>query len=169
MIFIWRICADERATIRCNVIFFTCTNGEVFIPPVLVHHISHYTQYLHYSISRYWLVRNLQSGYMDLDRWIKSMARLFSMCVSYTLNPQILFYDGHDRHFWYWALNVLCSQHIQAFVHISVDSTHDHPNYNFPIFNLNHIFFNSQINWMSKNVTLEFTICQMNNVMVEIW
>ena len=111
----WKTQTGERAPIWCTSLIFTCADGKFSIPPVVVQHITHYTKYLHYNITSDWVVYNLPPGYMDCDGCHKFMAHFSSMCWSSTLKPQVIFYDGHESHFYDSEFNILHRHHIQTF------------------------------------------------------
>ena len=48
------------------------------------------------------------------------------------MNPQVLFFDGHDSHFDDRAIHILRSHHISPFILKAGDSTNDQPNDNGP-------------------------------------
>ena len=64
---LWRTHNGERAPFCCTALIFTRSDGQCFIPPVVVHRITHYTQDLHYNIPSDWVIHNSPSGYMDSD------------------------------------------------------------------------------------------------------
>ena len=69
---------------------------------------------------------------MDRDGWMKAMS-LFSITCKYSkMNPQVLFFDGHDIHFDDRVTHILQSFHISPFILKEGDSTNDQPNDNGP-------------------------------------
>ena len=136
---------------------------------MVVHQSTHYNQYLHYNIPSDWVVHNSPSGYMYCYGWHKSMSHFSSMCCSSPLKPQVLFYDGHGRHFDDRALNILCRHQIHYYVLSEVDSVHDQSNNNAPNIKLDNFYGNARMNWMRHHVTLKFTPPHMNSVFVETW
>ena len=138
----------------------------VFYPPVLVCQSKKYTQDTNYNIPVHWLVHYSLSGYMDHDRWIKSMSHLSSICCSSPLNTQLILYDGRDVHFDDRSLNILRSHHIKDFILKVGEYLHDQPNNNGPNLNLNNIYNNSRMKWTRKNGTLKFTPAHMNAILV---
>ena len=69
---------------------------------------------------------------MDRDGWMKAMGLFSSTCGSSKMNPQVLFFDGHDIHFDDRATHILRSHHISPFILKAGDSTNDQPNDNGP-------------------------------------
>ena len=67
---------------------------------------------------------------MDRYGWLKSITQFSAVCVSSTINNQILFFDGHDSHFDDKTLNYMEDQWIQSFALKPVKSGNDHPNEN---------------------------------------
>ena len=62
------------------------------------------------------------------------MSYFYSMCLSSTLNPQEIIYNGHSINFYYKSLNIIWSHHIQDFILKASDSINNHPNSNGPTF-----------------------------------
>ena len=84
---IWRTQTGERAPFCFTDLIFTRYGVQCFMPPVIVHQASNYTQDLHYNIPKDWVVHNTPSGYMDRDGWMKGMMNLKTFCGSKKLNP----------------------------------------------------------------------------------
>ena len=129
---LWSTQTGEIAPLWCTALIFDRTGGNYFIPPVLLHQSNHYTQDLHYNIPSDWVVHNSPSGYMDCGGWHKSMADFSSMCSSSPLNPQVLFYDGYDNHFYYRGFDIVLRHNIQSFILKTGYYVHDQPNDNGP-------------------------------------
>ena len=70
---IWSTHTGERAPFCCTALIFKCTGGKCFIFPVVVHHITHYAQDLHYNVPSDWVIHNSPSVYMYHYVWHKSM------------------------------------------------------------------------------------------------
>ena len=134
-----------------------------------MHRRTQYAQDIHYNIPSDWLICNSPLGYMDRDGWHKSMSHFPSMCCSSTINPQLLFYDGHVSHFYDRALYILCRRNIQSLIIKSGDYVHGHPNNRGPKTKLNNFYGNARMNWMRHHVTLNFTPPHMNFVLFETW
>ena len=69
---------------------------------------------------------------MERDGWMKAMTHLKNVCVANKLNPQVLFYDGHDGHFDDRVVHILLSHHIKPFILKAVDSGNVHSNDDVP-------------------------------------
>ena len=67
---------------------------------------------------------------MDRDGWMKAMVNFKTVFGSNKLNPQVLFYYGHEIHF--DEMNILHSNHIKPFILKACDSGNDQPNDNGP-------------------------------------
>ena len=163
---LWSNKTGEISSLWCTSLIFTRSYGQCFIPPVVVHQSTHYTQDLHYNIPSDWIVQNSPSGYMDRYGWHKSMSHFASMCFSSPLNTQVLFYDGYDSRFDDRALNILHKHNIQYFILKTGDSVHDHPNDNGPNIKLNNLYGDSRMNWMRHHETFNFSPPHMNSVFV---
>ena len=65
---------------------------------MIVHQAENYTHDIHWNLPSDWLVHNTLSGYMDRDGWMKAMSLFSRTCAASKMNPQVLFFDGHDSH-----------------------------------------------------------------------
>ena len=106
---------------------------------------------------------------MDRDGWHKSMSHFASMCCSYPLNTQGLFYDDHESHFDDRELYILCTHNIQCFILRAGEYVHDQPNNNSPNMNIKNLYGNARMNWMRHHGTLKSKPPQNNYVLVETW
>ena len=97
------------------------------------------------------------------------MYHFASMCLSSHLNTQVLFYDDHDSHFCYSALDILCIYIIHYFILKAGDSVHDYPNDNVPNIKLKNLYGNARMNCIRHYGTLKFTPPHMNSFLVETW
>ena len=104
---------------------------------------------------------------MDSDGWHKAMSHFASMYCSSPLNPQVLFYCGHNSHFDYRSFVILCRHNIQYFVLKTGDYVHDQPNDNGPNTELKNLYGNKIMNWMKHHGTLKFIPAHMNYILVE--
>ena len=59
--------------------------------------------------------------------------------------------------------------HIQPFTLISYYSVNDQTKYSGPYLRLENLYGNKRINWIRKNLYLNFTPSHMNIVIVETW
>ena len=95
---------------------------------------------------------------------------LFSRtCGDSKINPQVLFFDGHDSQFDDRATHLLRSHHISPFIPKEVDSTNDKPNDTGPNLKLKRYYSISKVKWQRKHGTTKFNPAQMNYVLVEMW
>ena len=99
---------------------------------MIVHQAENYTQDLHWNLPSDWLVHNTPSGYMDRDGWMNTMSLFSRTFGAIKMNPQVLFFGGHDSHFDDRAPHILQSHHISQFILKAGDSTNDQPNDNGP-------------------------------------
>ena len=97
------------------------------------------------------------------------MSHFASNCCSSPLNPQVLFYDGHDSHFDDRALEILRKHNIQSFILKEGNSVHDQSNYNGSNTKLNNLYGDAIMNWMRQHGTLKFTPAHINSVLVATW
>ena len=163
---VWRTYTGERSQFWCTALIFTRSDGQCFIPPVVGHQITHYTQDLHYNIPSDWDVHNSPSGYIDHDGWHKSMSHFSYMYFFSHLNPQLLLSGVHDIHFDDRALHIFCRHHIQYFILKACDYVHDQPNYDIPNMKLNHLHGIARMDWMGHHGPLKFTLPYMNFFLV---
>ena len=85
------------------------------------------------------------------------------------INPQVNFYDGHDRNFDDRELDILRKHNTQLFILKEGDSVHDYPNDNGPNTKLENMYGNARMNWMRHHGTLKFTPSHMNSILVATW
>ena len=67
-----------------------------------------------------------------MDGWMEAMSLFSSTCGAIKINPQVLFFDSHDSHFYDRATHILQSHHISPFILKAGDSINDQPNDNGP-------------------------------------
>ena len=59
-----------------------------------------HTIYLHHNIPLDCTVHHTPSGYMYRYGWLKAMTQFSNICSASSFNNQILFFYGHDSHFY---------------------------------------------------------------------
>ena len=114
-----------------------------------------------------WTVKQTVSGYLDRDRWLKSMTQFSNVCGASPVNNQILFFDGHDSHFDKCTQRQMKCKNIQPFVVKSGKSINDQPNDNGPNAKLNSLYNVVKSAWILKYGTNKFSPHHMNSVLVE--
>ena len=143
---IWRNQTGEREPFWCTALIFTKYDGQCFMSPVIVRQESKYTQYLHYNITKDWVVHNTPSGHIYRDGWIKAMMHFKTVYGVNKIRPQVLFYDDHASHYDGKTIHIICSHHIKPFVLEAGDLVNDQPNNNGPNLNLNGIYGQTRMN-----------------------
>ena len=128
----WKVQIGEQATFKCTLLVFTQVDGKCFMPHIIVHQAKYFSQDLHYNTPLDWVIHHTTSGYMDRDRWLKSMTQFSKVCGAYPFNNQKLLFDGHNSHFDDGTLRQMMCKNVQPFLIKSGDSINDHPNYNGP-------------------------------------
>ena len=83
---------------------------------------------------------------MERDCLMKAMMHLNNLYGSNTLNPQVLFYDGHVSHFDDRVVLILLSHYIKPFIHKAVDSGNGHPNDDVPNLKLKGLYVQAIMN-----------------------
>ena len=165
---VWRTQTDKIAPLWRTELIFTWAGGQSFIPPFMVHQITHYNQDIHWhNISSDWVLHHLLSVYMYHNGWNKSMSHFPSMCCSSPLNTQSLFCDEHNSHFDYSSLKILQSHQIHYFIQKEGDSMNDQPNDKGPNLKLNNLYDNTIMNWVRKHGNLNLNPSHMNDILVE--
>ena len=139
------------------------------MPPVIILQVENYTQDIHWNLPSDWLVHNTPSGYMDRDGWMKAMSLFSRTCGYIKLNPQALFFDGHDKHFNDRATHILRYHHISPFILKAVNSTNDQPNYYGSNLKLKRWYGLSKVKCQIQYGTMKFIAAQMNSVLVGMW
>ena len=115
--------------------------------PMIVNQGENYTQDIHWNLPSDWLVHNAPSGYMDRYIWMKETSLFTRTCGASKLDPQVIFFDGHDSHFHDRATHLFRSQHISPFILNAGDSTNDHPNDNGPNLKLKRYYGIEKLKW----------------------
>ena len=65
------------------------------MPIIVVHQAKKYSQGLHHNISLDWKVHHT-----DRDMCLKAMTQFSNRCGASYVNNQIIFFGGHDSHFY---------------------------------------------------------------------
>ena len=128
----WKVKTRDCATLLCTLLVFKIAEGKCFMPPVVVHQAKEYSKDIHKNIPFDWKVYHTPSGYMYIDRWLKTMTQLFNICSASLVKNQIIFFYGHDSHFDDHALKKMQRKNIQTFIIKAGDSINDQPNENGP-------------------------------------
>ena len=100
---------------------------------------------------------------------MKEMSLFSRTCGASKMNPQVLFFDGHDNQFDDRATHILRSHHISPFILKAGESTNDQPNDNGPNRMLKRYYSIARVKWQRQNGTMKFTPAHMNSVLVEMW
>ena len=90
-------------------------------------------------------------------------------CYASPVNNQILFFGGHDSHFYDRAIRQMKCQHIQPFVLKSGNSANNQPNDNVPNAKLKSLYNEVTSVWMLKYGTKKCLPCHMNSILLEAW
>ena len=75
------------------------------------------------------------------------------------INPQVLFFDGHDSHFDDRDTHLLLSHHISPFIFNSGDSTNNQPNDNGPNLNLERYYGIAKLKMAETSWNYEIYSC----------
>ena len=68
---VWNTQEDDHAPFWFTMLFFTRTDRQAFIPPIVVHKTSEWSEYVGMNLPGHWVVHNTPSGYMDINGWLK--------------------------------------------------------------------------------------------------
>ena len=136
----------------------TISDGQCFIPPMIIHQAENYTQDIHWNLPSNWLVHNMPSGYMDRGGWMEEMSIFSRTCGTININPQFLFFEGHDIHFYDRAKHLLWYHHISQFILKAGDSTNDQPNDNGPNLKLKRYYIIAKVKWKRQHRTLKLLL-----------
>ena len=82
------------------------------------------------------------------------------------MNPQFLFFDGHDSHWDADALDMIVECNVHSFFLKAVDYTKDQPNDNGPNACLKECYNEELSEWIEKFGTKKYTPAHMNGVVV---
>ena len=89
-------------------------------------------EYFWLNLPGNWIVHTTPSGFMDRDRWFKTITNLVHLSGASKGNPQFNFFYGHDSHWYPDALDMMKYSHVHAMFLKADDSENDQPNYNGP-------------------------------------
>ena len=127
------------------------------MPPMIVNQAANYTQGLHWNLPSDWLVRNMPSGYMDRDGWMKAMSIFIGTCGASKMNPQVLLFDGHNSHSDDRATHILRSHHISPFILKAGYSTNKQPNDNGTKLKLKRYYGIAKVKCQRQHGIMKFT------------
>ena len=133
---------------------------------MIFHQETNYTQDIHWNLPSDWLFHNTASVYIDRDVWMKAISLFGRTCVTSKINPQVLFFGGHDSHFDDRATHLLQSHHISPFILKAGNSTNYHPNDNVPNLKLKRYYNIAKFKWKKQHGTTKFTPFHMKSVLV---
>ena len=139
------------------------------MPPIVLHQAKEYSQDIHHSIPLEWEFHHTRSGYMDRDRWLKTMTQFSNICGASPVSNKILLFGGHDSHFNDCALTKTTGENIQPFVLKAGDSINKQSNGNGPNSKLKALYKTSRAEWILKYGTLPLQPHHMNSVLFETW
>ena len=80
------------------------------MPTIIVHQEKEYSQDLNFNIPLEWIVHNTPYIYVDRIVWPKSMNQLSTVFSASIFDNQIIFFDGHDSHFYERILSYMDCQ-----------------------------------------------------------
>ena len=126
--------------------------------PIIVHQAKDYYEDIHFNIPLDWEFHHTPPGYMDRDRWLKSITQLFNICGTSLVSNQIFFFYGHDIHFDDHTPIHMDHQNIQTFIMKLGDSVNEQPNYNGTNSKFKSLYNEAKNMWMLKYGT---TICYL--------
>ena len=106
---------------------------------------------------------------MNMDGWMKAAMNLKTFCGTNNLSPQVLFYDGHSRHFLNRSIHILHSNNIKTFILNVGDWVNYQSNDNSPKFKLKGLYGYARMNFLRQHGILRFTNDHMNAVLVKKW
>ena len=66
---------------------------------MIFHQAENYTQDIHWNLPSDWLVHNTPLIYMDRGGQMKAISLFSRTCGAININPQVIFFEGHDSHF----------------------------------------------------------------------
>ena len=106
---------------------------------------------------------------MDRDGWMKATSLFSRTCGASKINPQVLFFDSYNIHFYDRATHLLQYHHISPFILKAGDSTNEQTNDNRPNVKLKRYYGIANLKWQRQHGTIKFTPSDMNSVCVEMW
>ena len=166
---VWKTQEGEHAPFWVTLCFFTRADGQVFIPPTIVHKSVEWTKDLSLNIPDNWVVHSTPSGYMDRDGWLKTTENFSSLAGASAGNPQFPFFDGHDSHWDSDSLDLYTKRNCHPFFLKAGDSTNDQPNDNGPNASFKACYNDVKDEWDERFGTTQYTPAHMNKVLVKAW
>ena len=144
---IWKYQTGEIPPFWCTNLISTRAYVYYFMPPVIFDQEENYTQDIHWNLPSDWIVHNTSSRYMERDGWTKVTSLFSSTCGDRNINPQILFFNIHERRFYERTTHLLWYHHIYPFI-IKVDNyTNDNPNDNGPNLKIKRYHGIAKVKW----------------------
>jgi hypothetical protein len=162
----------ERAPFWATMFYFSCGDGRLPIPPMLVHQGgTEDTIPIHIltNMPMGWGYHATPSGYMDKEGFC-ALAKHFVLHSKATPdNPQFLFIDGHDSHWDIDALQYLLDHNVHVFFLKANDSINDQPNDMGPNAKLKSAYSVCYLNWRQRYPTVPYNVEYFNEVITKAW
>ena len=87
---------------------------------------------------------------MYIEGWLKYITQFSTVCVTSIINKQLFSLNWHGSHFDSWALIYMEYRYIQPFVLKSVNSGHDHTNYNGTNTKIKYLYYGDKSSYIMK-------------------
>lgn len=166
---IWKTVEGEHAPFWVTILFYTCADGQFFVPPTIVHQGVEWTSDMGFGIPDNWVVHSTPSGYMDRDGFVKTCSNFCQLNGGTPTNPQFSFFDGHDSHWAPEALDIMAHSNTHPFFLKAGNSTRDQPNDNCPNCCLRACYNAAKDEWDEMFGNIKFNPPHFNSVFVKAW
>ena len=120
----------EKGTLWSTLLVFTWDDGKWFMRNIIVNQAKENSQYLHFNIPLNWIVHHTLYGCMDRYGLLKATNQLSTICGTYTIKNQPIFFNENDTHFNDRTLCYTDDQNIQFLPLKPVDFGNYQPNDN---------------------------------------
>lgn len=169
---VFRTQTGEHAAFWFTVFYWTRADGQVYIPPYVVHQGEEMSAFFAMHLPEDWGVHCTASGYMDQVGWIKVCKHFLRYCgrPAGSMRPLFTYIDGAEGHWATEGLRLLLEQHVYVRFLRSHASEDDQPNDNGPNALWHSCYGTHFTHWQEKyGVTVKFTPAFANMVAVAAW
>jgi hypothetical protein len=164
----FRVQTGEKAAFWLTVFFWTRADGQLPIPPFVVHQAEEMSEFLCLNLPADWGVHCASSGYMDAEGWRKVTAHFLMYCPP--ARPVFTFFDGAEGHFDKPGLQQLLDSGVYCFFLRSHGSVSDQANDNGPNAKWHACYARAYEHWNQQYGTVtKLNRAFANEILAEAW
>jgi len=164
---LWRVSTGEHAPFWVTLFFFTRCDGQMPIPPCIIHESATVSEFFAMHLPEDWTIHCTKSGYNDRDGMLKIARSFLDNCQKQ--RPLYIILDGHESHFCADALDLLANDHVYVFFLKSADSENDQLNDNGPNLSITSCYAHAVADWLNRNPGVPYNPAFFNQVIVQAW